>query len=194
MNFLQFLGSSSSNWTYLALTLTLINQHLKLAMDTFSPQACIEFLQYLLTNGLEGSVAGNDTKRRKKIMTLECYEENIECITTRHQASNDEERGRSHRARADFQVQNSQLYCCNRNGHGGLRVATSLTAFDLIVGCHQDWLHKGVRKTYGMVMERHYGITQADFLAVLNHCQMWILNWPNHTWPPMTPIVVNGWL
>jgi len=63
-------------------------------MDPFSPQARTEFLAYLVNNGLDGSIPGNDTKKRKKIMTLERYEENIEWITTHRKASNNEENGR----------------------------------------------------------------------------------------------------
>ena len=163
-------------------------------MDPFSPQARAEFLEYLVNNGLDGSIPGNDNKKRKKIMTLERYEENIEWITTHRKASNNEEKGRTHRARTDFRVQNGSLYRHNPNGQDGLRVATPLTAFDFIVGCHKASLHKGVRKTYGMVMERHYGITRDDVSAVLKHCQICILNRPNRTRAPLTPIVVDEWL
>ncbi|KAF8533221.1 hypothetical protein BDD12DRAFT_810356 [Trichophaea hybrida] len=120
-----------------ALPLTLINKDLKLAMDPFSPQALAEFVEYLLNDGLEGSVPRNDAKKRQKIITLECYKENIQSITTHCKASNIEENGRHHRARSHFRVQNRSLCSHNPNGQDGLRVATPLTAFDFIVGCYK---------------------------------------------------------
>jgi hypothetical protein len=58
-----------------------------------------------------------------------------------------------------FIIQNISQYHNDPNGQEGLQVATSLTEFDFIVGCHKASLHRGVRKTDGMVMERHDGIT-----------------------------------
>ena len=158
-----------------------------LAITPFTEAARTQFLDYLLAQT-------SSDQGRKRLTSVARYEETIKWITTDRKPTNSEEKGRRHRARADFRVHNGSLYRRNPNGDEGLRVAHILLAFEFIAACHKAALHKGVKKTYTLVSERYYGISRDDVAALLKHCEICALNRPSRTRAPLTPIVVEEWL
>ena len=74
-------------------------------------------------------------------------------------ATTSAERDRRYRARTEYRVKNSFLYCHNPDGDEALRVATEMTAFDFVVDSDKACLHKGIRKTHVLITQRYYCTT-----------------------------------
>jgi hypothetical protein len=95
-----------------------------------------------------------------------------------------------HRALAEFQLINRQLYKNpNKTYQEPRYVVSESEAFDITVNEHLQLLHASRDKVLAAIQQRYYGINRQEIAFALKLCKNYALSRPAATKAPLVPII-----